>query len=153
VAGRVRFLGGVPHRELPALMAGADLVLSTPHYEPFGIVPIEAMACGTPVVATAVGGQLDTVADGRTGVLVPPEPDGDESALAKTVGEPLDDPDRLRAWGAAGRERVLARYTWTRVAQQVTEVYAEVVRTAPPAALPAGSAAAGPAARQSGANR
>ncbi|SHM79658.1 glycosyltransferase [Actinacidiphila paucisporea] len=127
VADRVRLLGGVPHHDMPALMSEADLVLSTPAYEPFGIVPIEAMACGTPVVATAVGGQLDTVADGRTGVLIPPVPDGDdEVTLAKVVGELLDDPERLRGWGAAGRERVLARYTWTRVTEEVARVYQEV---------------------------
>jgi glycosyltransferase involved in cell wall biosynthesis len=126
VADRVRLLGGVSHHDMPALMSEADLVLSTPLYEPFGIVPIEAMACGTPVVATAVGGQLDTVADGRTGALVPPEPDGDEFSLAKVVGELLDDPGRLRNWGAAGRERVLAHYTWTRVAEEVARVYEEL---------------------------
>jgi D-inositol-3-phosphate glycosyltransferase len=84
------------------------------------------MACGTPVVATAVGGQLDTVADGRTGVLVSSEPEDDESSLAKVVGELLDDPDRLRDWARAGRRRVLARYTWTRVAEEVARVYEEL---------------------------
>jgi glycosyltransferase involved in cell wall biosynthesis len=123
VADRVTLLGGVSRTRMPALMSGADLVLSVPRYEPFGIVPVEAMACGTPVVATAVGGQLDTVADGVTGVLVPPDEDHD---LGGTVRELLDDPDRLTRYGAAGRRRVLARYTWDRVADGVTRVYGAV---------------------------
>ncbi|WP_053847460.1 glycosyltransferase [Streptomyces sp. NRRL B-24085] len=123
VADRVTLLGGVSRTRMPALMSGADLVLSVPRYEPFGIVPVEAMACGTPVVATAVGGQLDTVADGVTGVLVPPDEDHD---LGATVRELLDDPDRLARYGAAGRRRVLARYTWDRVADGVTQVYGAV---------------------------
>jgi glycosyltransferase involved in cell wall biosynthesis len=123
VADRVTLLGGVSRTRMPALMSGADLVLSVPRYEPFGIVPVEAMACGTPVVATAVGGQLDTVADGVTGVLVPPDEDHD---LAGTIRELLDDPDRLTRYGAAGRRRVLARYTWDRVADGVTRVYGAV---------------------------
>ncbi|MEV7075272.1 glycosyltransferase [Streptomyces sp. NPDC093990] len=123
VADRVTLLGGVSRTRMPALMSGADLVLSVPRYEPFGIVPVEAMACGTPVVATAVGGQLDTVDDGVTGVLVPPDEDHD---LGATVRELLDDPDRLARYGAAGRRRVLARYTWDRVADGVTRVYGAV---------------------------
>ncbi|MFG2459397.1 glycosyltransferase [Streptomyces sp. NPDC048523] len=123
VADRVTLLGGVSRTRMPALMSGADLVLSVPRYEPFGIVPVEAMACGTPVVATAVGGQLDTVADGVTGVLVPPDDDHD---LAGTVRELLDDPRRLSRYGAAGRRRVLARFTWDRVADGVTRVYSAV---------------------------
>ncbi|MFF1308522.1 glycosyltransferase [Streptomyces sp. NPDC058307] len=123
VSDRVTLLGGVSRTRMPALMSGADLVLSVPRYEPFGIVPVEAMACGTPVVATAVGGQLDTVADGVTGVLVPSDDDHD---LAGTVRELLDDPQRLGRYGAAGRRRVLARYTWDRVADGVTRVYSAV---------------------------
>jgi glycosyltransferase involved in cell wall biosynthesis len=125
VADRVRLLGAVPHEAMPALMSGADLVLSTPVYEPFGIVPLEAMACRTPVVATAVGGQLDTVLDGRTGLLLPP--DCPDDALAAAVRDLLADPDRLARYGAAGRERVLERFTWERVAEGVERVYREVL--------------------------
>ena len=71
VADRVRLMGQVPHTELPMLIRSADLVVCLPWYEPFGIVPLEAMACGVPVVGTAVGGLLDTIIDGETGVLVP----------------------------------------------------------------------------------
>ncbi|MFD7923403.1 glycosyltransferase [Streptomyces sp. NPDC059740] len=120
VADRVTLLGGVGHQDMPRLMSGADLVLSIPWYEPFGIVPLEAMACRTPVLATAVGGQLDTVTDGVTGVLVPP---GDEPALVRALTQLLTDPDRLIRLGAAGRQRVLERYTWDRVTDGVTRVY------------------------------
>jgi D-inositol-3-phosphate glycosyltransferase len=125
VADRVRLLGCVPHNDMPQLMSSADLVLSIPRYEPFGIVPIEAMACGTPVVATAVGGHLDTVADGVTGTLVPPV-DTEGHDLALTVRALLQDPGRLARYGAAGREHALAHYTWDRVADGIARVYAEV---------------------------
>ncbi|MBT2676429.1 glycosyltransferase [Streptomyces sp. ISL-14] len=120
VADRVRLLGAVDPGRMPGLMADADSVLCTPVYEPFGIVPLEAMACGTPVVATAVGGHRDTVVDGHTGRLVPP---GDARAIAGAVGDLLGHARRRDRFGAAGRERVLARYTWRRVADGVEQVY------------------------------
>ncbi|MFE9448084.1 glycosyltransferase [Streptomyces sp. NPDC006739] len=125
VADRVTLLGGVSRSLMPRLMSGADLVLSVPRYEPFGIVPVEAMACCAPVLATAVGGQLDTVVDGVTGVLVPSDEDHD---LAGTIRGLLDDPVRLGRYGAAGRRRVLAHYTWDRVADAVLRVYGAVSR-------------------------
>ncbi|MCG7528986.1 glycosyltransferase [Streptomyces sp. OfavH-34-F] len=131
VADRVRLLGCVPQDLMPRLMSSADLLLSLPRYEPFGIVPIEAMACGTPVVATAVGGQLDTVVDGVTGVLVPPT-DEDGHDLAATVRGLLDDPARRARYGAAGRTHALARFTWDEVTDGVCRVYAELVRTPQP---------------------
>ncbi|MFF3849869.1 glycosyltransferase [Streptomyces sp. NPDC002328] len=143
VADRVTLLGGVSPERMPRLMSGADLVLSLPRYEPFGIVPVEAMACCAPVVATAVGGQLDTVVHDLTGVHVPADVTrgtvsgaavgsgtgaaaDDYRDLADTVRRLLDDPDRLARYGAAGRRRVLARYTWDRVADGVARVYGAV---------------------------
>ncbi|MFF7352037.1 MULTISPECIES: glycosyltransferase [Streptomyces] len=123
VADRVTLLGGVGRERMPGLMSGADLVLSLPRYEPFGIVPVEAMACCAPVLATAVGGQLDTVVDGVTGVLVPADDDHDISA---TVRRLLADPELRARYGAQGRRRVLARYTWARVAEGVTRAYSAV---------------------------
>jgi glycosyltransferase involved in cell wall biosynthesis len=120
VAGRVRMTGAVDPARMPQLMNSADLVLCTPVYEPFGIVPLEAMACGVPVVATDVGGHRDTVADGRTGRLVTP---GDAWAIADAVRDLLAHGRQRRRYGAAGRERVLARYTWRRVADGVEQVY------------------------------
>ncbi|NMO36092.1 glycosyltransferase family 1 protein [Streptomyces sp. GMY01] len=120
VGDRVRLLGAVDPARMPALMRSADLVLCTPTYEPFGIVPLEAMACGVPVVATDVGGHRDSVADGRTGRLVP---EGDPAAIAAAVRELLGSERTRRRYGSAGRERVQARFTWRRVADGVEQVY------------------------------
>ncbi|MET9514430.1 glycosyltransferase [Streptomyces sp. NPDC002994] len=128
VADRVRFLGGVPSEDVAPLLRTADVVLCPGDYEPFGIVPLEAMACGKPVVASGVGGQLDTVADPATGRLVPP---GDPEALAHAVGELLADPAVRQACGEAGRRRVLSRYGWARVAAATESVYCEVLAPQP----------------------
>jgi D-inositol-3-phosphate glycosyltransferase len=121
VAGRVRLLGQVGRAELPALYRSADLVVCVPWYEPFGIVPLEAMACGVPVVATAVGGLVDTVVDGVTGVHVPPRQPG---MVADAVAGLLADPERRAALGAAGARRARRRYGWDRIARSTLEVYA-----------------------------
>jgi glycosyltransferase involved in cell wall biosynthesis len=124
VADRVRLLGRQPHAELPELMRSCDLLLAVPWYEPFGITPLEAMAAGLPVVATAVGGLRDTVLDGITGRLVPPRrPD----VLARVLNELLADPPRRLAMGSAGRERVLGRYGWDSVAEQTEACYRSVL--------------------------
>ncbi|ORB73262.1 glycosyltransferase [Mycobacterium scrofulaceum] len=120
VAHRVRLLGAVTRREMPALLRSADVVACTPWYEPFGIVPLEAMACGVPVVATAVGGIRDTVVDDVTGRLVPPK---DPARLGDAIAALLSDRDRRTAMGAAGRERARARYTWDRVAADTERIY------------------------------
>jgi glycosyltransferase involved in cell wall biosynthesis len=125
VADRVRLLGGVRHDTMPGLLRSADVVVATPWYEPFGIVPVEAAACGVPVVGSAVGGLLDTVQDGRTGLLVPPR---DPGALATALRELLADPDRRAAFGRAGRQAAVARYAWDRVAAQTVAVYRTLVR-------------------------
>ncbi|URN18362.1 MULTISPECIES: glycosyltransferase [Streptomyces] len=129
VADRVRFTGAVSRDEVAPLLRSADVVVCPGDYEPFGIVPLEAMACGRPVVATAVGGQLDTVDDPGCGRLVPPR---DPAALARAAGEFLADPDLRAACGAAGRRRVLDRYDWKRVGAATEAVYARV-RAARPA--------------------
>ncbi|MDQ0994649.1 glycosyltransferase [Streptomyces sp. V3I7] len=124
VLERVRFTGGVPREEVPPLLRSADVVVCPADYEPFGIVPLEAMACGRPVVASAVGGQLDTVTDPGTGRLVPA---GDAEALARAVGELLADPARRQACATAGRRRVLSRYGWDRIAAATENVYGAVL--------------------------
>jgi len=89
-------------------------------YEPFGLINLEAMACETPVVASAVGGILEVVEDGTTGLLVEPaRPD----ALAAAIRGLLDDPGRRRAMGQAGRRRVEAHFSWASVATGTREVY------------------------------
>jgi glycosyltransferase involved in cell wall biosynthesis len=120
VAARVRFVGRVVPDDAAALMRAADLVLSVPWYEPFGIVPLEAQACGTPVVATAVGGMLDTVVDGVTGAHVPAR---DPRALAERVRGLLAHREGLRRMGAEGARRVADRYTWQQVACETETVY------------------------------
>jgi len=120
VADRVVFTGGVARADIPALIRSAAAVVCVPWYEPFGIVPLEAMACGVPVVASAVGGLTDTVVDRATGWLVPPR---DPAALARALRALLADPARRAAMGAAGRDRVEHWYTWPRVAAQTEAVY------------------------------
>jgi len=124
VADRVHLLGRVDHSELPALLRSADVVVAAPWYEPFGIVPLEAMACGRPVVGSAVGGLLDTVDEGTTGALVPPR---DAVALAAALGPLLDDAPRREAWGRAARERVVAGFSWREVAARTEDVYEGVL--------------------------
>ena len=124
VADRVRLLGRVAPCDLPALYRSADLVVNVPWYEPFGIVPLEAMACGVPVVASAVGGLVDTVVDDVTGVHVPPRQPG---RLAATVAALLADPERRATLGAAGARRARRRYGWDRIAASTLEVYAGVL--------------------------
>ncbi|MGA4845892.1 glycosyltransferase [Streptomyces sp. G5(2025)] len=128
VADRVRFTGGVPSTDVPPLLRAADVVLCPADYEPFGIVPLEAMACGRPVVASAVGGQLDTVADPATGRLVPPR---DPEALAAAVAELLADPAAREACGEAGRRRTLRRFGWARVAAATEAEYCDVLDAQP----------------------
>ncbi|MEW2416489.1 glycosyltransferase [Streptomyces sp. NPDC046866] len=124
VADRVRFLGGLCGEDVPAVLRSADVVLCPADYEPFGIVPLEAMACGRPVVASAVGGQLDTVVHGETGLLVPP---GDPEALARAVSVLLADPALRASYGAAARRRALGRYGWDRVAAATERSYRSVI--------------------------
>jgi type III pantothenate kinase len=121
VADRVRLLGQVPHERMPALYRRADVVVSTPWYEPFGITPLEAAACGVPVVGSAVGGLLDTVEDAGTGLLVPPR---DPAAVADAVTTILEDPSLARRWGERARRRAVERYDWASVAA-ATEVCLE----------------------------
>jgi glycosyltransferase involved in cell wall biosynthesis len=120
----VRLLGRVSRSELPALLRSADIVVCMPWYEPFGMVPLEAMACGRPVVASAVGGIVDTVVDGATGTLVRPQrPD----MLAHALRRLLSDPVRRAGYGLAGRERAAMRYRWDRIGAETEAVYASVL--------------------------
>ena len=123
VARRVKFLGQVPHAEVPSLMRSADAVVCVPWYEPFGLVPLEAMACGVPVVVSAVGGLVDTVIHGTTGLHVPPRrPD----ALANTLRELLADPTAGESYGIAGSDRARSRYAWQRIGRETLGIYQRV---------------------------
>jgi D-inositol-3-phosphate glycosyltransferase len=125
VGDRVRLVGHIARADMPALLRSADLVVCSPWYEPFGIVPLEAMACGVPVVASAVGGMLDTVVDGVTGTLVTPR---DPVALAEVVGSLLDAPSRRAEFARAGLDRVRSCYSWDRIAADTAAVYEQTVR-------------------------
>ena len=124
VADRVVLAGRVEHEDLPAWYRSADLVVCAPWYEPFGIVPLEAMACGVPVVATRVGGLIDTVVEDVTGLHVPTR---DPEALAEAMTVLLTDTLRRRRYGAAGRRRAERRYSWAKVAAETARVYEEMV--------------------------
>jgi glycosyltransferase involved in cell wall biosynthesis len=124
VADRLVFAGSVPRVDVPAWVRSADVVLAVPWYEPFGITPLEAMACGRPVVATAVGGLQDSVVDGVTGDLVPPR---DPDALGQALAALLDDDERRAAYGAAGVRRARDRYRWSRVVADTEAVYRHVL--------------------------
>ena len=120
----------LPREKLVPLITAATVFVVPSVYEPLGIVNLEAAACGTAVVASAVGGIPEVVADGRTGLLVPYDPDdvaAFEAGLAAGMAELLADPARAAAMGAAGRERVLAEFGWPAIAQQTVEVYSAVL--------------------------
>ena len=123
VGDRLVLRGRVGRDAMPPLLRSADAVVCVPWYEPFGIVPLEAMACGVPVAASAVGGQIDSVVHGTTGVHVPPR---DPAALAHALRQLLDDPVRRAALGRAGAERARRLYGLDRIARATRRVYAEV---------------------------
>ncbi|MPY85273.1 MAG: glycosyltransferase [Actinophytocola sp.] len=124
VADRVHITGQIRRDHMPALLRSADVVACTPWYEPFGIVPLEAMASGVPVIVTAVGGLTDTVVDGVTGTLVPAQA---PNALAEAASELLADPELRRAYGSAGRKRAASRYSWNRIAADTQRNYHRVL--------------------------
>jgi starch synthase len=107
-------------------------------YEPFGIINLEAMACGAPVVASAVGGILEVVVDGETGYLVPfkADPvtgfpvDGDKFArdLARSIAELMADPERCEQFGQAGRKRVEETFAWEAIAAQTVGLYRTLMK-------------------------
>ncbi|WGW12266.1 glycosyltransferase [Saxibacter everestensis] len=120
VSDQIDWRGQVPREKLPALLRSVDAVVCTPWYEPFGIVPLEAMACGVPVVAATVGGLIDTVTDGVTGIHVPPR---DPVALAATLRDLLGNPKLIKRLGKAGEKRVHSRYSWERIAAATEQAY------------------------------
>ncbi|GAA3647917.1 glycosyltransferase family 1 protein [Lentzea roselyniae] len=120
VGDRVVFAGAVARSAMPALLRSADVVACAPLYEPSGAVAIEAMACGVPVVATAVGALADVVVNGVTGLLVPP---GEPESLARALRSLVLDDTLRNEFAVAGRDRATARYSWSRVAEDVLRAY------------------------------
>ncbi|CAB4899288.1 MAG: glycogen synthase [Actinobacteria bacterium] len=120
----------LPRQKLVPLITGATVFVVPSVYEPLGIVNLEAAACGTAVVASAVGGIPEVVDDGRTGLLVPydeADPAAFAAGLAARMTELLADPDRAAGMGAAGRDRVLAEFGWPAIAEQTVAVYQRVL--------------------------
>lgn len=124
VGDLVVFRGQVPRAELPAILRSSVAVACVPWYEPFGIVALEAMACGVPVIAAAVGGLQDSVVDGVTGLHVPP---GDPQQLAHAISVLVDNPAIGSALGAAGRARVERGYSWDYVAELTEAAYQSIL--------------------------
>ena len=124
----------LPRREVVQLLTHADVFVCPSIYEPMGIVNLEAMACETAVVASAVGGIPEVVADGETGLLVefeagdddygtPRDPAGFARDLADAIEHVVEDPDRARALGTAGRRRAVELFSWDAIAAQTLDLY------------------------------
>jgi starch synthase len=121
----------LPKADVVQLLSHATAFVCPSVYEPLGIVNLEAMACGTAVVASAVGGIPEVVVDGTTGVLVPydeADPRVFEAGLARALTDVLSEPDRAAALGRAGRERAVAEFGWDAIARQTLELYRSVLR-------------------------
>ncbi|MDR5883506.1 glycosyltransferase family 1 protein [Caballeronia sp. LZ032] len=119
----VHFAGRHGRSDLKHFYNAADVFVTTPWYEPFGITPLEAMGCGTPVIGADVGGIRYSVAHGETGLLVPPK---HPAALAQAIATLKRDAALARRMGEAGLARANAMFTWSSVAQALAQVYARV---------------------------
>ncbi|MFD9701111.1 glycosyltransferase [Lentzea sp. NPDC059081] len=120
VEDRVELFGPVAREDLPAFLRSADVVAHVPSHASWDVLPLEAMACGVPVLATAVGGLTDAVIDGVTGVLVPPR---DLKQLVRTLRLLLHDATLRTSFGIAAADRVHARHTWPDVAEAAERHY------------------------------
>jgi D-inositol-3-phosphate glycosyltransferase len=125
LSDRVDMRGGVARERVPALIRSADVVTCCPWYEPFGIVAVEAMACGRPVVASHVGGLAETIEHEVTGLHVPPR---DPRRIAEAITTLLDDPSLRGRLGAAGAERA-QRYDWPQIASETYEALEALVES------------------------
>jgi glycosyltransferase involved in cell wall biosynthesis len=133
VRDRVVFRGRVSEAELPALLRSADLLLDLVTGEPFATVALEAMACGVPVVASALGSHQDTIVDGTTGVLLPP---GRPALAAQRIRALLASPMRLEGFGIASVDRAQSRYSWDRIGQETLAIYQRSRQDGPAAGQP-----------------
>ncbi|ERN40082.1 glycosyltransferase [Rubidibacter lacunae KORDI 51-2] len=136
----LEFSGRISDADLPAYYAAADVCVVPSHYEPFGLVAIEAMACGTPVIASNVGGLKFTVAHEETGLLVPPQ---DATGFAIALDRVLGNPDWRDRLGAAGRQRVQAEFSWDGVADRLSALYERVIAESSASDLTVSPASAG----------
>jgi D-inositol-3-phosphate glycosyltransferase len=129
VADRVTFIGQKSRQELKYYYSAADIFVSTPWYEPFGITPVEAMACGTPVIGANVGGIKYTVVHNKTGLLVEPN---DPDALAAAAAQLFSDPALIDQFGRHAMQRVNNHFTWRKVTRAIADLYEEVLETGVP---------------------
>ena len=127
ITDRVIFTGAVEYASMPPLLRSADLVISTCQYEPSGTTSLQAMACGTPVIAPPVGGHVDAVVDGTTGIIIPPDR---PALLAQRIRQLLAHPMLIEAYGVAAVDRVRSRYSWDRIAGETLAVYDRVTAQA-----------------------
>ena len=135
-SGVIWLSGMLPRPEVIQLLTHATAFVCPSLYEPLGIVNLEAMACGTAVIGSRVGGIPEVVADGQTGILVPP---GDPAPLADAVNALVRDQPLAAAMGRAGRERAIAEFDWASIAAQTAELYGELAGAAAPASAPPGA--------------
>ncbi|MDQ1834695.1 glycosyltransferase [Massilia scottii] len=124
VGAQVRFTGRKERAELRYWYSAANVFVTTPWYEPFGITPVEAMACARPVIGAAVGGIKHTVLDAASGFLVPPR---DARAVADKLALLQRDPALAAGMGDEGMRRAFQHYTWRHVARKAAAIYADVV--------------------------
>lgn len=120
ISEHVRFIGKRQHGVLHNYYSAGDVAVTTPWYEPFGLTPLEGMACGRPVIGSAVGGITSTIVDGETGFLVPPR---EPQALAMRLYQLLLHPEVRARMGEAARARVESEYTWPVVALRTSALY------------------------------
>jgi D-inositol-3-phosphate glycosyltransferase len=125
VRDRLVFTGPIVAGDLPALLRSADLLVSTAPYEPAGVVAIQAMACGTPVVATTAGAEQDAVLDSTTGLLMPA---GHPAEFARRIRRLLGNSMQLEAYGIAAADRARSRYSWERIARETLAAYSSCPR-------------------------
>jgi len=128
VGADVIFIGQRARSELRYFYSAADVFVTMPWYEPFGITPVEAMACGTPVIGARVGGIQYSVEDGRTGFLVEAR---NADALARRLAHVFSDPSIPRLLGKRARHRAWDKFTWRGIARALADVYADVAASAP----------------------
>jgi len=136
VGAHVQFAGPQPRATLRDYYAAANVFAATPWYEPFGLAPLEAMACARPVVASELGGIGELVDEGRTGFLIPSR---DPEALAERLARLHRHPPLARAMGEAGRRRACEHHTWQRQAARLLALYRAVLRDARQSAEPLAS--------------
>jgi D-inositol-3-phosphate glycosyltransferase len=128
ISDMVTFTGQRSRKELKHYYSAADVFVSTPWYEPFGITPVEAMACGTPVIGSKVGGIKYTVCDGETGYLIPPD---DPLALAERLAHLFQNPGELKIFSQNSVRRANKLFTWQKVTAEIASLYEEMTGSSP----------------------